>query len=546
MNSSSRTFNSTALVLIASLIVYSLFVITSHHHERITGDATLYLSIAEKYVRGDFANAINGYWGPLLSWLLVPFLFLGASHLFAINALNLLFGLLTMTGVWRLSLKFELREEIRTVIILPLVPVLLFISLIQPMDYLLLCVLVFYLNVVFRKDYPERLSYGVTSGVLGACAYFSKPFGFPFFISHFILINLCHYFRGSSGTYRKKVFRNALIGLVVFSLLSSVWIGLISSKYNRLTFSNMGRGVLSSLGPESKHDTLEKGDPIFFKGFFEPPNESAFVIYEDPTYARKKIWNPLESKRSLSIYIRNISNNFFESLRIYESYSRLSVSIVIACVILILFYSLNRVFTRRELLYPLMTITLYTGGYLPFHFETRYLWIVNILLLLMGGIVLNEVLRRDFFRKRTIKIVITMVFVLSFIVSPAKYIVEMKDANINSEMYTLGAELGSRYDISGNIASNRQKVTITTHDSWHKTFRLAYWLQSRYYGQPRDNITDEELEEDFRFFDIDYYFYWGDPVGAPPFLAQFRELSGGDLPDLRIYSLKEEHQNLFK
>ena len=134
----------TALVIV--LIVYSVLILTSYHYERLTGDTTLYISIAEKYISGDFSNAINGYWGPLLSWLLIPFLSLGATHVFAINALNLIFGVLTMTGVWRLSYRFEIDEKIRAVILLPLVPILLFISLIQPMDFLLLCVLVFYLN----------------------------------------------------------------------------------------------------------------------------------------------------------------------------------------------------------------------------------------------------------------------------------------------------------------------------------------------------------------------------------------------------------------
>ena len=88
-----------------------------------------------------FNNAINGYWGPLLSWLLVPFLYFGATHIFAINALNLIFGLLTIAGTWKLSLRFEISDKIRMIILVPLVPIFQFISLIQPMDFLLLCIL---------------------------------------------------------------------------------------------------------------------------------------------------------------------------------------------------------------------------------------------------------------------------------------------------------------------------------------------------------------------------------------------------------------------
>ena len=534
-----RKFPSGSTVLVTVLIAYSLFTAFFCHYERLTGDATLYLSIAEKYIRGDFSNAINGYWGPLLSWLLIPFLYVGASHLFAINALNLFFGYLTIIGVWKLSLRFEISDNIRIIVLLLLVPILVFISLIEPMDFLLLCVLVYYLDIVFKKDYPDRLSHAVSSGVLGALAYFSKPYGFPFFISHFLLMNACHYFTSPLKEHRKKVLRSVLAGLVMFFLLSGIWIALISKKYNHLTFSNQGRGVFASLGPESEHATLEKGDPIFYEGFFAPPNETAFVIYEDPSYARKKTWSPLESRSSLRHFIENLTENFFEGLRIYESYSRLSIAIVIIYILLIFYQPPHKLFLRRDLLYPLLTVILFTGGYLPFHFEARYLWIVNMLLLLMGGKALHELFQYEFFKKNILKNILAVFFILSFIVTPVKASIYINKNNLNREMHALGAELSKRYDIRGNIASNRQKVYASIHDSWHQTFRLAYWLKSRYYGQARENISDGDLENELKRHDIDYYFFWGDPNILPKFLSQHKELTNGEIKGLKIYSLKE-------
>ena len=533
-----RKFPLSFNILIIALITYSILIATSYHYERLTGDATLYLSIAEKYIRGDFSNAINGYWGPLLSWLLVPLLYIGASHVFAVNALSLIFGFLTIIGIWRLSYRFEISETIRIIVLFPVVPILVFISLIEPMDFLLLCVLVYYLDIVFKKDYPDRLTNAVLSGVLGAFAYFSKPYGFPFFISHFLVINACHYFMEPSQERRKKVQQSAMAGFLVFSLLSGIWIAIISVKYDRLTFSNMGRGVFASLGPESEHGTLEKGDPIFYEGFFEPPNETAFVIYEDPSYARKKTWSPLESRSSLRHFLGNLTENFFESLRIYESYSRLSIAIVIAYILLIFYQPANRLFLRRDLLYPLLTIILYTGGYFPFHFESRYLWIVNILLLLMGGKMLHELFQHEFFKKNILRYILTVFFVLSFMITPVKSSIDIGKNTLNSSMHALGEELDRRYHIRGNIASNRQKVHTSIHDSWHQTFRLSYWLKSRYYGQARENISDNDLENELKGHDIDYYFFWGDTSGLPRFLSQYKELTRGEIQGLQIYHLK--------
>lgn len=530
----------TFVTLLTTLIIYSVFIIFFFHYERLTGDATLYLSIAEKYLRADFSNAINGYWGPLLSWLLIPFLYLGSTHVFAINALNLIFGLLTITGVWRLSFRFEISDRIRNTILPALVPILLFVSLSQPMDFLLLCVLIFYLIIIFRDDYPSTVFNALLCGFTGALAYFSKPYGFPFFIAHFSLMNISHYLRTSSAEHRKKVIRNTVAGFIIFAILSGVWIILISNKYNHLTFSNMGRGVFASLGPESAHDTLEKGDPIFFKGFFEPPNETAFVIYEDPSYARKETWSPLESWSLFKHFINNFSKNIFEGFRIYQSFSRLSITIIIAYILLITAQPIKKIFLRTDMLYPFLTVILYTGGYTLFHFEKRYLWIVNILLLLMGCKVLNVIFQNDFFRSEPRKTLLTGFFILSFIITPIKFTIETSQYNINRKMYELGTKLDKRYNIRGNIASNRQKNNIEIFDSWHNTFRLAYWLKSRYYGMDRKNISNEELKNELRKYNIDYYFFWDTSGDIPEFLSKYKEITGGEIPFLKIYSLNEK------
>lgn len=70
-------FNSGTAMLIIVLLIYSALIIGSDQYMRFSADSTLYLDIAEKYLRGEFDDAVNGYWGPLLSWLLIPFLYLG-------------------------------------------------------------------------------------------------------------------------------------------------------------------------------------------------------------------------------------------------------------------------------------------------------------------------------------------------------------------------------------------------------------------------------------------------------------------------------------
>ncbi|MHC4720172.1 MAG: hypothetical protein ACYSYT_06835, partial [Planctomycetota bacterium] len=51
--------------------------LVGHYRYQINPDGISYISVAQKYLAGDFAGAINGYWGPLYSWLLMPFLYFG-------------------------------------------------------------------------------------------------------------------------------------------------------------------------------------------------------------------------------------------------------------------------------------------------------------------------------------------------------------------------------------------------------------------------------------------------------------------------------------
>jgi hypothetical protein len=158
----------------------------------------------------------------------------------------------------------------------------------------------------------------------------------------------------------------------------------------------------------------------------------------------------------------------------------------------------------------------------------------------MGGNVLTELFKYEFFKKNLLKNILMLTFIVSFVLTPIKSTVEIGENDINKKMSTLGAELTKRYDINGNIASNRQKKQVAIHDSWHNTFRLAYWLKSRYYGQAKENISDEALEKELKTYNIDYYFFWNESVNSPRFLSQYKELTSGEMPGLQIYSLKEK------
>ncbi len=535
-NSYSLSFKTSLTALIFALLVFSLMVITKHHYVRLTADSMLYFSLAQKYISGDFSNAVNGYWGPLLAWLLIPFLYFGTSHVLAINALNLIIGILTFIGVWILADRFEIAGKIRVVLLISLLPIVLKFSLVQPMDFLLVCILIFYLGIVFNGDYPEKISSGLFSGILGSLAYFTKAYAFPFFIVHFFIMNILHYLRKVTKEDRKKVLRNSIAGFVLFFLISGAWIMIISDKYGHFTFSTMRDTNFNAPGPDEMGGGLEFGVPVFSEGFFAPPNETAFVVWEDPSYLRGKPWSALKSWYYFKHFIRLVLKNVSEGLRIFEGFSTLSTAIIISYILLLVAQPLNTWLHKGSLLFPLFTVILFSGGYILFHVEERYLWLSNVLLLIMGGYVLNILLQKKFFNHTIKKVILITFFIISFIFTPSKYVIQAGRGGMDSDMYYVSTDL-TKHNIKGNIASNREYVPV--HDAWHKTFRLAYWLDSRYYGQPPIGISDIDLQNEFNKYDIAYYFFWGEPNTLPHFLSQYNELTNGEVPGLKIFSLKD-------
>ena len=105
---------------------------------------------------------------------------------------------------------------------------------------MIICLILFYLGVLFDPKYSFRLCNGLVCGFIGALVYFSKTFAFIFFILHFILFNIIFYFNEFDYKKKNKIKKNLLLGLTVFLVLSGIWIVLISDKYHEITIRTSG------------------------------------------------------------------------------------------------------------------------------------------------------------------------------------------------------------------------------------------------------------------------------------------------------------------
>lgn len=515
------------ILFILALIIYSLagVFLLKYYQYQINPDAIAYISIAKKYLAGDFNNAVNGYWGPLFSWLLLPFLYLQLPPLLLVKIMSIIIGAFTITGVILLSYRFEINNNIRTItVFFILIPAVLSFALtiITP-DLLLLCLLAYYLNIILRSNYATRTYDGLLCGIIGSFAYLSKSYALPFFLTHFIIFNAIYYIKGKSED-KKNTLKTFIFGLLVLSVISGIWIYQISNKYGYITTGTAGKFNYALIGPDSKSYSTLDGKTNVLR---EPTNDTAIYAFEDPCINQKiTTWSPVDSFSSFIYQLKLIFKNIFNIILMMPT---LLLAIIIGYTLL-LGQPHNKVNYHGITFHPLLTIILYSIGYTPFLIMERYLWIVYILLMLMGCCLMSILFNSDYFSK-TKKYIILILFILSFTINPMDQLIH--NTNAGKDAFVLAKELDEKYKIKGNIASN------TNRD---KSLFLSFHLNSRYFGY-YDNvdpkISDQELYNDLIKHKIDYYLVWDGPNSGSG-LLNAKEITVETKPSLRIYSLKED------
>ncbi len=81
------------------LVAYSLMTVSMLNNlTRLNTDAIAYMRVAEYWSNGNLEFAVNGYWGPLLSLLMVPFLWLDIEPIIAGKLTMLISGLVFFHG----------------------------------------------------------------------------------------------------------------------------------------------------------------------------------------------------------------------------------------------------------------------------------------------------------------------------------------------------------------------------------------------------------------------------------------------------------------
>lgn len=465
------------IYLILFVIIYQFLI------HNINADSISYLSISKKYASFNFKEAINTCWSPFYSWLIVPSFWIGIEpHLFA-RLLNLLFSLFTLVIVERFFIKLNLNEKHRLyALAFFILPLVFFTYYRLTPDYLLLLLTLIYVYISIKKDYLENTKHTLLAGLVGSVMFLTKTYGMMFFIIFQTIILITKIF--TDKYFSKKALINYAISLIIFFILISPWVYLITQKNGTFTFSTASTITMRLVNPQLN---FNQPNP----GFVKPSDRLAVSYWDEPNLKNYPEWSPFDNFSNFKHFLFNILRNIIKLLIFIFAFYPLMVPFALLII--------KRDFRNDSSIKIFTAALIYGLGYTTFYVENRYIWVTYILLLILSLLFVDKLIVEKM--KNKILIILFVVFsILSFV---PFMIYGFNQQLPSNSAYHKANLIKENFGVSGNIASNY---------NWEYTLALSYFLDSKFYGTEKLSINNPELYEKAKNLGIDYIFDYSDEI----------------------------------
>lgn len=503
-----RSYGAWALYALAALLLAPFY------RYELAPDSIAYISIAQQYAAGYFKEAISAYWSPLYSWLLTALLLIHLPVWVAAKLVGIGCGLAALYGLQLLARGLSRNGLITRALLTSGALLILAYTLEAPgADLLFAALLLIYLGIVLDPAYPAQRWVGFVCGALGGLAYLSKSYAIAFFPSHFVLMSIWRWASTRDTTARREIVRQFLAGVLVFALICLVWMGVLHAKFGRWMPGSSAGFNHRLVGPESS------GYPQL-NHLLAPSSEHAISAWQEPSLDWLPDWKLLANGATLKHEAKLLATNS-KAIRDY-----LLGTTPLAAGILLAFITLAADSRRRaiEWLPLLLTAALFCAGYALVTVEDRYLWFVNLLLLLMAALVVERVFEGNAL-SRPARWVLGGALLLSFLISP------LRDLAAHFEHQR------TLYQLSKSERPNSASGKLASCGHWGESSYLAFAWGLPYWGvtarTPDADGTAQMLNPDFHAqlaappswsetaetlakSGITYYLVWPDCQTRPP------------------------------
>lgn len=448
----------------------------------INPDGIAYIQVARHWIGGNHELAITGYWGPLFSWILVPFFWAGIPALVTARLVMILTTLFFLESARNILESSTVSSLGRRVIdgCLVCASILWSVENITP-DILLAGIYLRILHSLMENRWAFSASHSVKLGCWLGLAYLTKSVALPVTL---LLFTLCLAARKFVWRGRLLPSRKCLgVTLGIWGGLALIWISVLSIHYGQFTFSTSARIVHATVGP---------GDVQRYPNGFkiEKPEPGRITHWEDPSLEEHQFWSPFDSRANLKHQISVTLSNIIPALIIHSSLFFLFIPLILMCLVIIR----SRVVSRRNrylspglwrgsviLLFILAGAGIYLPTLLPIT-EQRYFYAVAPLCAVLS----MEWMKIRYFLDKRHLLIILVAFSLCFpavarwAVLPSVSISAFEQAHTAAEFIRSHPSLEPG-NVVGNARLRRGRAGLY----------LAFFLNTQWFGgDPRASISD--------------------------------------------------------
>lgn len=469
------------------LLAVGVLAVYPYYQYYVDPDGTAYLTIAQKYADVQWMRAVNGYWSPWSCWWTAILIRCGMEAIPASVVINSLgaAGFLAVTqSFFRV---FGIRRRDQWLYLGAMALFLVYAVFAQSFDdlwecFFLLCTL----RIVIEDGYAMKPVWWMVNGCVGALAYFAKAYAFPFFLLETVIFSWV-LSRGSLGRYVKLV----LVPLVCMMVVGFPWLLALHSKYGFWTYSTAG--TLNSAWYLEGHPHWRDG----IGALLPPAHPDSPWYWEDPWYAngyRPRVWD------SWHLVYKQFLRLGYNVTRLFVSLFQLSV---FSPVLFFLAWMglRKRQFSRNvSMRLVVLMVVLFPLGYLLINFESRYIWCLLPLLVVIG----NEwTVRQGRYRNLfPVAMALTMLFFPVHFLASHLY----EGADEKEE-----AEVLKQHGIKGTFASMAHPGKEV-----QKMERLAYFSGNPFYGNTSAEPDTAQWYSDLGRYHVQYVINPAGAAGAAP------------------------------
>lgn len=496
-------------------------------------DGVGYLTIARQNLQGHYADAVNAYWSPLYSWLLMPLMAAGVESLLAVKVLAVLVGAGMIATTWWLLRNLGVAVELRAIACLTLFPILYHFGMeVTTPDLLTAATLLLYGAHLTMPDYGKRRWDAAVSGVLGGLAYLAKAYALPVVLAHYLIVNGSAFFVVRSRARRIRVLVDAGVGLLAFALVAGTWSGILTHKYGYFTTGSTGKFNIAYNGPRFSQ-------PMHRGSLIPPSSDTGTSSWDDATTLTVEPWTPWATVADRQLWEKNRVRNEKQIEAYVDRCTWLFWPIAVVGL-LVAGSRLDRR-PRRPGAVWVGLVALYPLGYWLLHVEGRFLYLLCVGLLVIGTFAVARVTAPLWTWIRVPLRVTAMVVVAWSFLSPPEWTygrdpwATALDRWSIADRWDVGKENIERSTALAGVIPARAKVASNVN--WSPTLYQAYLLNLRYYGdfEARAN-QDAHVQAELATHGVEYFWVWGGKRYG--FLRNVPEISGGKVANLRIYDLR--------